>query len=50
MDSFKNIFDSSENKYSSTGSSLENFRFARDIYGFCLHLFSFKTPILYEIL
>jgi hypothetical protein len=37
MDSFKNIFDSAENKYSSTGSSLENFRFARDIYGFCVN-------------
>jgi hypothetical protein len=38
MDGFKYIFDDAENKYSETGAILENFRFARDIYGFCINV------------
>ena len=38
MDGFKYIFDDAENKYSKDGPDLENFRFARDIYGFCVNI------------
>jgi hypothetical protein len=37
MNSFGYIFNDAENKYLKTGSKLENFRFSRDIYGFCIN-------------
>ena len=38
MDGFKYIFDDAENIYKTTGSKLKGFRFARDIYGFCINV------------
>lgn len=38
MDGFLYIFNDAENKYLETGSKLENFRFSRDIYGFCINV------------
>jgi hypothetical protein len=37
MEGYKYIFDDAENKYSKVGPNLENFRFTRDIYGFCVN-------------
>jgi hypothetical protein len=37
MDGFDNIFIGAANQYSLTGASLENFRYARNIYGFCVN-------------
>lgn len=37
MDSFEYIFNDAEYKYKKIGSKLENFRFSRDIYGFCVN-------------
>ena len=37
-DVFKYIFSDAENTYSKKGSSLDNFRFARDLYGFCINV------------
>jgi len=37
MEGYKNIFDDAENKYKITGSKFDDFRYARDIYGFCIN-------------
>jgi len=37
MEGFKSFFDDAENRYKNNGSKLIGFRFARDIYGFCIN-------------
>jgi len=37
MEGYKYIFDDAENKYKITGSKFDDFRYARDIYGFCIN-------------
>lgn len=37
MNGFKDIFDDAENIYKKTGSNLESFRFAENIYAFCIN-------------
>jgi len=37
MDGYKRIFIEAESIYSMSGASLDNFRYARNIYGFCLN-------------
>lgn len=38
MEGYKHIFDNAENIYIKKGSSLENFRKSRDLYGFCINI------------
>lgn len=37
MDGYKYIFDDAENEYKKVGDKLDNFRFSRNIYGFCIN-------------
>jgi hypothetical protein len=37
MDGFKYIFDDAEKNYNNSDKTLENFRYNRNVYGFCIN-------------